>query len=119
MPRRCFGRLVPRTVRCEEYGRLVALTDSDLLDFDYGRLAGDWSRQDGERALAEHGEVCRAQLIAAHFAERWCEDVLADPGLMGAEELRTFEHGLRDMAAHLRQGDFLPEGILYREEIAR
>jgi hypothetical protein len=95
----------------------MPLTDDDLLDFDYGRLAGDWTREDGERALAQHGEVYRAQLVAAHFAERWCEGELENRGILLDRRLEGFEHALRDIAAHLRQGDFLPDGLLYREEL--
>jgi hypothetical protein len=97
----------------------MPLSDDDLLAFDYARLAGEWTPQDAKRALEEHGEVYRAQLVAAHFAERWCESQLAQPGMLETKDrLEGFEHGLRDMAAHLRQGDFLPEGVLYREEVA-
>jgi hypothetical protein len=28
-----------------------------------------------------------------------------------------FEYAMRELAAHLRQGDFLPDGTLFREEV--
>ncbi len=97
----------------------MATIDDALLDFDYGRLAGQWTAKDARQALERYGEVYRGQLVAAHFAERWCNAVLADDGIMLSEDRRAgFEHALRDMAAHLRQGDFLPDGVLYREETA-
>ena len=96
------------------------MTDDDLLRFDYGRLAGHWTQADGKKALAEYGETYRAQLVAAHFAESLCEGMLNKPGAtFSTDYLEGFEHGLRDMTAHLRQGDLLPGGILYREEINR
>jgi hypothetical protein len=110
------------------------MTDDELLTFDYKRLAGnfrepledgldglhdDWTRGDAEKALETHGEVYRAQLVAAHFAERWCVGVLGHDGpLPRSQDWKDgFEAGLRDMAAHLRKGDLLPGGILYRYEM--
>lgn len=112
------------------------MTDDELLTFDYKRLAGNeppveedvlaglhdtWTRGDAEKALEAHGEVYRAQLVAAHFAERWCVEQLAHeretPTGRSADYLAGFEEALRDMAAHLRKGDLLPEGVLYRHEM--
>ena len=111
------------------------MTDDELLTFEYKRLADNlseaeddvgglhdtWTRGDAEKALETHGEVYRAQLVAAHFAERWCEEQVADerqaPGGRSEEYLAGFEMALRDIAAHLRKGDLLPGGILYRHEM--
>jgi hypothetical protein len=115
------------------------MTDDELLTFDYERLAGNerpeseehelgglhdhWTRGDAAKALEIHGEVYRAQLVAAHFAERWCEEQLAHEREMpvgrSADYLAGFEMGLRDMAAHLRKGDLLPGGTLYRFEMTQ
>jgi hypothetical protein len=104
------------------------MTDDDLLTFDYKRLAGNepelgpddlhdqWTRGDAEKALEAHGEIYRAQLVAAHFAERWCEGRLRGPA-HSTEHEEGFEEALRDMAAHLRKGDLLPGGTLYRLEM--
>jgi hypothetical protein len=112
------------------------MTDDDLLDFDYGRLWGNerapdeepieglhdrWTRGDAEKALADHEQVYRAQLVAAHFAERWCEEQIAhereSPLGRSADYWAGFEMALREMAAHLRKGDLLPGGVLYKHEM--
>jgi hypothetical protein len=92
------------------------MTDEELLDFDYSRLASGLTAGQARELLAEHGEVYRAQLVAARFAEGWCERLL-ESGRMAEEAHNAYEHALRDMAAHMRQGDLLPGGVLYREEM--
>jgi hypothetical protein len=90
------------------------MTDDELLEFDYSRLASGVTRDQAEQHLAKHGEVYRAQLVAARFAERWIENLLDGPH-MDSEALASYEHALRDMAAHLRSGDLLPGAVIYRE----
>jgi hypothetical protein len=98
----------------------MALSDNELLDFDASGLAMA-EAGDARRLLREHGDVFRAQLVAARWIdwyresrERLAESPTSDP---------RFEEGvgdtLRDIAAHLRQGDFLPGGRLYEDEQKR
>jgi hypothetical protein len=74
--------------------------------------------EDARALLDEHGEVYRAQLVAARWLEQWLETVLASstPGDMSDERKAGFEFGLREVIAHLRQGDFLPGGGIYEQE---
>lgn len=90
------------------------MTDDELLEFDYSRLASGVTRDQAAQLLAQHGEVYRAQLVAARFAERWVDNLLDGPRMEG-DALASYEHALRDMAAHLRSGDLLPGGVIYRE----
>ena len=71
---------------------------------------------DARRLLREHGDVFRAQLVAA----RWLDDYRQRRKEHWSPRDDAFELGveetLRDIAAHLRQGDFLPGGRLYEGE---
>jgi hypothetical protein len=92
----------------------MALTDEQLLDFDVKALAD--LRRSPRELLAEHGDAYRQQLAMGRHFERWA---------WGAEEHRHsnpdqrfhagFVEALRVIAAHCRQGDWLPGGAFYDE----
>jgi hypothetical protein len=96
------------------------LTDDDLLEFHPSSLlmteAGD-----ARRLLHEHGEVYRAQLIAACWLEdsqkrRAAEsDAVPWPRRTSSDHEAGFEEAVRTIIARLRQGDFLPGGDSYRD----
>jgi len=92
----------------------MAFTDKELLDFDTSSLAGYQSER-LEDALKTQGDVFRAQLGAAVWIDGWRRR-FSDRSLTE----RTFEEGvdfaLREVVAHLRMGDLLPDGVLIREE---
>ena len=96
------------------------LSDNELLDFDASGLAMAESG-DARRLLREHGDVFRAQLVAA----RWIDGYLERQ--RRGEESPTYDPRFeeaataawRDIAAQLRQGDFLPGGRLYEDEQKR
>jgi hypothetical protein len=91
------------------------LTDDELLDFDASRLA---SPPDARRLLAEHGDVYRAQLVAARWIEGWRERMEADPLVPPSPDYAEgHAEALRELAANLRQGDLLPGGTLYEFEV--
>ena len=77
---------------------------------------------DARRLLREHGDVFRAQLVAARWLEgyrlRRVEEQAAmiKIGAHGEEHEEGFDEAMRDVIAHLRQGDFLPGGTLYEDE---
>ncbi len=99
----------------------MGLTDDELLDFDRQRLEG-YDAAETERALVEHGDVFRAQLVAARWIDGWrqrmAEDV-ASPTSLGPEDPYHAgrDEALREVAAHLRLGDLLPGGVLYEDEV--
>lgn len=94
---------------------LVSLTDEDLFDFDQGRLA-HFDLESAEGKLAEHGNAFRAQLVAARWIEGWRERMQEDEGSLQSEDWRDgFDSALREVAAHLRQGDLIPGGVLHDE----
>lgn len=80
---------------------------------------------DARRLLREHGDVFRAQLVAARWLDGYRLRRLADFDLLAGsigpshsrDHKRGFDEAMRDVVAHLRQGAFLPGGILYDDEI--
>jgi hypothetical protein len=102
----------------EGHGKMT-LTDDQLLDFDPSTVS-DFEPAKAERALAEQGDAFRPQLVAARWIDFWREAVERDHKLMHSEEwFAGFELALRDIAAHLRQGAFLPGGANYEDEQGR
>jgi hypothetical protein len=99
------------------------LTDNHLLAFNVSPVPGS-APADAHRLLHEHGEVFRAQLIAAHWLESYLKsrkttkDETAWPRRSNDERDAGYEAAVRDIVVHLRQGDFLPGGSLYEEEQA-
>jgi hypothetical protein len=95
----------------------MALTDDELLDFDEDRLQ-HYSAGAGGRLLAEHGDVYRAQLVAARWIDSWREGLREAPVSSDSDETRKgIDYALREVAAHLRQGDLAPGGVLYDETL--
>jgi hypothetical protein len=99
----------------------MALSDDELLDFDHRRLRG-FNLAKARDALAEQGDVYRAQLVAARWIDGWRQRMLEDPASPtdpeNAEARReAVDEVLRDVVAHLRQGDLIPGGVLYEDEV--
>jgi hypothetical protein len=91
----------------------VALTDRDLLRFDGSRLH-DYDPAEAEETLREQGDVFRAQLVAARWIEGWRERYMAAGWSGRSDEWKAgWDDALRDVVAHLRQGDLVPGGKLY------
>jgi hypothetical protein len=99
------------------------LTDHHLLAFNARPLPGT-EAVDATALLQAHGDVFRAQLIAAHWLESYLKsrtrrkDETAWPRRANDERDAGYEAAVRDVVIHLRQGDFLPGGSLYEEELA-
>jgi hypothetical protein len=96
----------------------MAFRDDELLEFDPSRMP-DFDRLKALEALEEHGEVFRAQLVAARWIDGWRRRLEAHRG--GPTSSADFDDGvdfaLREIVAHLRLGDFLPGGRLYEDEV--
>jgi hypothetical protein len=89
---------------------MAELSDDELLDFDRSRLA-DWDEDRARRLLVEQPELYRNHLAIARGLQGWA-DRLETPG---AEPDRNFTQAIQDIAAHLRQGDFLPGAAMFEE----
>jgi hypothetical protein len=98
----------------------MRLDDNDLLGFDASTLAMA-DAGDARRLLREHGDVFRAQLVAARWLDRYrLQRLTAEmPTHAAGWELHEegFDEAMRDVIARLRQGDFLPGGALYEDEM--
>ena len=92
-------------------------SDEELLDFDKSRLA-DWDGKRAAEALEQMPELYRNHLTVAKWIDYWREDVEEQTesgiSLRGDEFHKGMVQALRDIAAHLRQTDLLPTGILYK-----
>ena len=96
----------------------MALSDDQLLDFDAGQYASYDEGKAREALAGEHGDAYRAQLVAARWIEGWRRRTLAeDPVSAGRSEdwVQGWDDALREVVAHLRQGDLIPGGILYTD----
>lgn len=98
------------------------LNDNDLLNFNSSRLAHA-DAGDARRLLREHGDVFRAQLVAARWLEGWLERLTQHHNTAlstrSPDYMEGFDDAIRDVVAHLRQGDLIPGGVLYDEELQR
>lgn len=91
------------------------LTDEELFDFDHDRLA-NFELHTAEDTLRSKGNVYRAQLVAAKWIEGWRERVATDDFPPRNEDWQDgWETALREVTAHLRQGDLIPGGVLHDE----
>lgn len=81
-----------------------------LLDFDTTLLAG-YEPATTERALREHREMFANHLAIARWVQDWADRLEPETDIEGNEH---FIRALREIAAHLRQADFLPGGPLLR-----
>ena len=93
--------------------------DNELLDFDSSTLnvskAGD-----ARRLLREHGDVFRAQLVAARWLEKQRhkrrQTRQTRPGEWPSAHDAGWDEAMEDLVQYLRQGDFLPGGRFYDDE---
>jgi hypothetical protein len=94
----------------------VALSDDELLDFDVERMPM-YEPAKAERALAKHGDAYRYQLVAARQIEAWAEKV-EEVESSNPDWTEGHAAALREIAAHLRQGDYLPCGVTRRSGVS-
>lgn len=91
-------------------------TDEQLLDFDTTDLA-NWNLQAATAALAgEHGSLYRNHLAVAEWIASWSQNLRDGEFLENPSEFNEgFTRALAEVAAHLRQADLLPGGVLLGE----
>lgn len=91
-------------------------TDEELLDFDTGLMA-NWEPERAAQLLAEQHDLYRNHLIVARWVCGWADRMEEDEELGSPEQRSSFVLALREVAAHMRQGDLVPGGILYEDAI--
>ncbi|MEV6569934.1 hypothetical protein [Streptomyces sp. NPDC051577] len=94
----------------------MSKSDEELLDFDQARLA-DWDSERAKRALeGGDGAIYRNHLAIAQWIDDWARNLEGGELRESPTEFNEgFIKGIRELAAHLRQTDLLPDGILLRE----
>lgn len=98
----------------------MPLTDDELLEFDASNYATYDEDKAREILQGEHGDTFRAQLVAARFIDGWRErtvqhDKTSVQTTFSPDYTEGWEKALLEVAAHLRQGDFIPGGTLYND----
>ena len=113
------GAAHPLNVGTRPYDGLMRFSDEDLLDFAEEELT-IYEPGRARRLLEEHSDVYRAQLIAARHLSIWAERIEQRPAYgVDQRHLKGFMNALLEVAAHLRQGDYLPGGRLYEDDEGR
>ncbi|MGW3072362.1 hypothetical protein [Kitasatospora sp. NPDC001132] len=94
----------------------MATNDEQLLDFDKDRLA-HWNQADAEQALAgERADLYRNHLAIAHWIDGYAQRLEEGEFAENPTDFnKGYLEGIRDLAAHLRQADLLPDGTLLAE----
>jgi hypothetical protein len=94
----------------------MPLTDDELFDFDRSRLAR-WDKEQSDQALKAMPDLYRNHLTIAKWIDYWREGLekwsQSPTNIRDDEYYKGMFQALRDIAAHLRQTDFLPGSILF------
>ena len=93
----------------------MALSDDQLLDFDAGMYASYDDAKARDALAGENADAYRAQLVAARWIEGWRQRTLAEEPAGPEDWVKGWDEALREVVAHLRQGDLIPGGILYTD----
>jgi hypothetical protein len=89
--------------------------DHTLLDFDTAELVS-YRPERTDELLGSYPEGFRAQLVVAKHLDNWADRVEERAGPAANRAFQVgFISGLREVAAHLREGDLLPGGVFYEE----
>ena len=95
----------------------MGLSDEELFDFELSGL--NMNLEHIRRALTHQGNVYRSQLVAARWLEGWRDQIQRrGAGEHPPEFLAGFEEALTAVIACLRQGDLIPGGKLYEDEVS-
>jgi hypothetical protein len=93
----------------------TSLSDDELLDFDEMAIAS-YDASAARQSLERFGDAFRFQLVAARHLERRADRLERDRLLDGDESyLRGHVKALREVAANLRKGNYLPGGPLHEQ----
>jgi len=95
---------------------------ADPYDFERERLAPQWTQEREDHARAEWPDTYLNHLVVAMLLNEYADRLEGDQhqaeeeGSSSGEYFRGIVWGYRNIAAHLRQSDFLPGGELYPGE---
>lgn len=89
------------------------LSDAQLLDFNAAHILL-YSDEETREYLERFGDAFRYQLVGALQLDEWAANLEDDPiASMDPVEVRGWVNALRNVAAILRQGNYLPGGSLF------
>lgn len=95
----------------------MAISDEELFDFELSGL--NMNLDHIRRALAHQGNVYRSQLVAARWFEGWRDQIQRRGAAQHSPEfLAGVDEALGAVIAYLRQGDLIPGGKLYEDEVS-
>lgn len=93
----------------------MLLTDQDLLNFDHATIQHFDLGEAQDILEDEHADIYRAQLVTAHWLDGWAERLSEGDSLDDPKFDEGFTKALREVAAHLRQGDLIPGGVIFED----
>jgi hypothetical protein len=99
----------------------MSLSDAELFDFN-AALMEDYDDEKAHADLEEYGDAFRFQLVAALHMDAWVER-LQDPDSRASRgmdeiEVRGWITALKNLAAFLRQGYYLPGGSFFEQVVS-
>jgi len=96
----------------------MELFDSELLDFNARNIL-DYDDARAHAALEEFGDAFRYQLVAALHLDGWADRLEDDDNqvrnTLDPVEIRGWVTSLRNIAATIRMGQYLPVGDAYEQ----
>ncbi|RSN64512.1 hypothetical protein [Actinomadura sp. WAC 06369] len=85
----------------------MSYSDDELLDFDKSKL-DHWDEGRARANLAgPHAVLYRNHLAIGKWIDQWLANGRPTPPAQ-EEFIKGYDRGVREVAAHLRQGDLLP-----------
>jgi hypothetical protein len=94
---------------------MPASNDEELLDFDTSRVA-EWNERHARQLLAGvDANLYRNHLAIAKWIDGWAQTLIGDHSAESDAYAAGMEKGVKEIAAHLRQGDFVSGGALMLE----
>ena len=96
----------------------MELSDSELLDFNARNIL-DYDDERAHAALKEHGDAFRYQLVAALHLDAWADRLEAGDspatGVVDPATVVGWVNALRNIAAGIRECEYLPGGGAYEQ----
>ncbi len=97
-------------VECGERRTVAVMPTPEIFSFDQDRLA-DGETMSVDRLLNDHSVLYVNHLTMALGLDRWREGVLTNDG-DSTDFKRGVDWALKEIVAHLRQGHYLPGGVM-------
>jgi len=87
----------------------------DLFDFLDAEALANYDEARVRQVLVEHPSLYVNHLEIAQHLNVWADRLEEDRSVTGSDFHKGFIHAIRDVAAHLRQGDYTPGAAFIRQ----